>query len=249
MRKLLVANWKMNPQSYREAEVIFKGIASASKNSKSTEIVVCPPYPFIPIAKKLKSRKIIVGAQNVAEEPSGAFTGQVSASMLSSLGVKYVIIGHSENRAYGETNQMINRKILMALRSGLHPILCVGESNRDSHGGYLNFIKNQIHECLHNIKKGSVPDIIIAYEPIWAIGEKAEREATVEEFTETKIFIKKVISDMYDSKVAHSLSIIYGGSVHPNNSMDFIKRGEADGFLVGRDSLNPKKFGAILSNI
>jgi triosephosphate isomerase (TIM) len=246
MKKLIVANWKMNPQSLKEAEVIFNGIIKIAKTSKNIDIVVCPPFPFLSISKKAKIKNLKIGSQNVGEESEGAHTGEVSPKMLTGFGVKYVIVGHSERRALGETNQIINKKIINSLKSKISPILCIGESIRDTNGDYLSFIKQQLHECFKSISKSQIENIVIAYEPIWAIGKNATREAIAEEFTEVRIFIRKIISDLYDSKIAHSIVILYGGSVHGENAKDFIINGGADGLLVGRDSLTPKKFALII---
>jgi triosephosphate isomerase len=249
MGKLIVANWKMNPVSLKEAEVIFNGISILAKDNKNTDIVVCPPFPFLSIFPKTKIKNFSLGAQNTFYEPSGAYTGQVSSKMLANLGVKYVIVGHSESRLQGDTNEIINKKILASLKEKMFPILCIGENIRDSHGEYLSFVKKQIEECLFSVSKTQIKNIIIAYEPIWAIGEKAIREASVEEFVEMRIFIKRIIVDIYGIKIANEINIIYGGSVHKENARAFIVDGEAGGLLVGRDSLIPKKFGAILNAI
>jgi len=249
MSKLIVANWKMNPQSPVEAEFIFDGIAKVSKNVKDIDIVICPPFPFLFLSKKIKNKNISLGAQNLFYETEGAYTGQVSSKMLSGLNAKYVIVGHSESRKQGDTNEIINKKIISSLKGKISPILCIGEKERDSHGEYLSFLKKQIHECLALISKSQLKSIIIAYEPIWAIGANATREATCEEFIEIRIFIKRVLSDLYGINKANQMNIIYGGSVHPDNAKTFIFDGGAGGLLVGRDSLIPKKFGEILGAI
>jgi triosephosphate isomerase len=165
------------------------------------------------------------------------------------MGVSYIIVGHSERRSMGENNKKINEKILNLLKFKISPILCVGENKRDHDGFYLSFVGEQLKESLLGVPRAQMKNIIVAYEPVWAIGKNATREATREEFMEMKIFIKKVISDIYDAKIAHSTPIIYGGSVNKINAGSFINEGGADGLLVGRDSLNSKKFGAILSTI
>ncbi len=248
MRKIVVANWKMNPGTQKEARVIFDGIVKNSKNIKDIDVVICPPFPFLSIGENLKIKNVSLGAQNVFEKIIGPYTGEVSPKMLTNLGVKYVILGHSERRVLGDTDVIINKKILMALKSKLMPILCVGENTRDSNGFYLAFIKHQIIECLSSVPKNQIRNIIIAYEPIWAIGENAIHEATKEDFVEIQIFIKKVIADIYDMKTAISISVIYGGSVHAHNAKLFIDAG-AKGLLVGRDSLSSKKFGEIINKI
>ena len=247
IKKLIVANWKMNPRSQKEADTIFSSVYNFAKISKNADVVVCPPFPFLSIGKKIKSQKVSLGAQNVSYAIEGAYTGEVSPLMLVSFGVKYVIVGHSEVRSQGETNEIINKKLLNIFKNKLTPILCIGESVRDSHGEYLSFIKNQILLCLANVSKTQMINLVVAYEPVWAIGESATREATPEEFVEISIFIRKIISDLYGAKIAHSIKILYGGSVHSENAKLFLLDGHADGLLVGRDSLNPKKFGAIIN--
>jgi len=249
MSKLIIANWKMNPESLKESESIFNSISILSKNIKNTEIVVCPPFPFLNLTRKTKNKNVVLGAQNLFYEISGSYTGQVSPKMLSSLGVKYVILGHSESRLMGDTNEVINKKILISLKSKILPILCVGENTRDTHGEYLSFVKNQIEECLLSVSKLQIKNITIAYEPVWAIGKNAIREATSDEFIEMRIFIKRIIADTYGINIANAVKIIYGGSVNQNNARSFAIDGEADGLLIGRDSLIPKNFGAILNAI
>ncbi len=244
MKKLVVANWKMNPVSKGEALKLFKETGKISKNLKGAGVVVCAPFLYIPLLKK--SKNISIGAQNVSSWQGGAYTGQVSASMLRSLGVSYSIVGHSEVRQGGETNELINKKIKLLMKEKISVILCVGESERDHHGSYLAFIRGQIKECLYGISKTQIKNVSIAYEPIWAIGKDAVREATADEFTEVFISIKRTLSDIYDKKTTLNLKVLYGGSVHPENVSEFKN---ADGFLVGRDSLDPKKFKAILQNI
>ncbi|MCE9517804.1 triose-phosphate isomerase [Candidatus Nomurabacteria bacterium] len=245
-KRLVIGNWKMNPKSLKEAEALFKGIVTASKDSKNVDIVVCPPYPFLTTAKKVPNKKIKLGAQDTSEMLEGSYTSQVSSSMISSLGATYVIIGHSERRSIGDTDEIVNKKILQALKSKLIPVVCIGENVRDTHGDYLALVKYQLIDCLKNVSKLQMKNIVIAYEPVWAIGSHATRVATPEEFTEMKIFIRKVLSDIFDSKVAHATRVLYGGSVNPQNAQAFVDA-TADGFLVGRDSLNPKKFGAIIA--
>jgi triosephosphate isomerase len=245
--KIVVANWKSNPQSQKEAEVLFNGVSKGVKNIKNTKIIICPPFPFLFISQKIKNKKIILGAQDVSEKTSGPYTGEVSPEMLFNMGVKYVIVGHSSRRAQGENDRTVNAKILNLLKFKLIPILCIGESDRDKDGVYLSFVEDQIKDCLNGITRLQMKNVIVTYEPVWAISTNKTREATKEEFIEMKIFIKKVISDIYDSKIAHSTPILYGGSVSPLNVSSFVKEGKANGVLVGRDSLDSKKFVGILN--
>ena len=243
-KKIVVGNWKMNPVSLKEAEKLFNNVSKSILGVKKTEVVICPPFLYLGEFKKLK--KISLGAQNAFWEEKGAFTGEVSSEMLSNLGIKYVILGHSERRALlGEGNVEINKKVKAAISAGLIPILCVGEHTRDENHEYLNFIKIQIEECLNGVSKNFISKVIIAYEPVWAIGHGAH-PATVEEFREMNIFIRKILSDKFGVKTVESMRIIYGGSVDEKNAEDFINGGKADGFLVGRASLDPKKFSNIV---
>ncbi len=247
MSKIVVGNWKMNPGSLKEARVIFDNILKQIKGVKGTQVVICPPFPFLSIGNNLKLKNVSLGAQNSFSEGSGSYTGEVSLKMLLSMGVKYVILGHSERRLLGDTDKIINKKILATLKSKITPILCVGELKRDDSGFYLAFIKRQLTECLSSISKNQIKNIIIAYEPIWAISDNAIHEATKDEFIEIQIFIKKVISDLYDIKTANAIRIIYGGSVGPSNVEEFLEGG-VDGLLVGHNSLIPKKFGEIVKS-
>ncbi|HLP86464.1 MAG TPA: triose-phosphate isomerase [Candidatus Paceibacterota bacterium] len=248
MSKIIIANWKMNPQSPKEAEKLFSSVKKEAKNVKNTKIIVCPPFLFLHLFKKFKHKNISLGAQNVAKETEGSFTGEISSKMLSSMEVSHVIVGHGERRSMGETNEIINAKILNLLKFKIFPVLCVGEGNRDKEGFYLSFVADQVKDCLKGVTSSQVKNIIMAYEPLWAIGKDASREATKEEFMEMKIFIRKIISDLYGSKVAHNIPVLYGGSVNYLNAKSFIEEG-ADGLLIGRDSLNPQKFSAILNTL
>lgn len=244
-KKIVIGNWKMNPTTMKEAQNLFSEILKGVLTVKKTELSICPPYIFLESFKK-KSKKIILGAQNSFYEGKGAFTGEISTEMLFNIGVKYVILGHSERRALGESNTEVNKKIKNVLSFNLVPVVCFGESNRDENHEYLNFIKTQVEESLNGISKNLISNIVIAYEPIWAIGKSALREANPEEFLEMSIFIKKILSDKFGAKTIEGVRIIYGGSVHPENALFFLKDGKTDGFLVGRDSLNSKKFLEII---
>ncbi|HPS21414.1 MAG TPA: triose-phosphate isomerase [Candidatus Paceibacterota bacterium] len=246
-KKIVIANWKMNPVSFKEAEKLFKNINKTFFGLKKTEVVICSPCVYLAKLKNL-AKKIKLGGENIFYEESGAYTGEISAEMLYDTGAKYVILGHSERRTiFGETNEDVNKKIKAGLSVGLTPIVCIGEKERSENNEYLNFVKEQIELGFKNILKTSIGKIIVAYEPVWAIGKNAVREATAEEFLEISIFIKKVLSDKFGAQEASKVKIIYGGSVNPKNIEAFIKVGQADGFLVGRASLDPIKFGEIIN--
>lgn len=245
-KKLIVGNWKMNPQSGKEAETLLKGIAASIKDIKSIDIVICAPFVYLPNLKKLKLKKISLGAQNVFYEPKGAYTGEISASMLSNIGAEYVIVGHSERRSFGETNEIINKKLISVLKSKLTPILCVGETVRHNDGFYLATIKEQLTTCLAGVNKTQIKNVVVAYEPVWALSSTENRhDATPHDFEEMKIFIRKILVDMFGKGVIDSVRILYGGSVNKDNAQSFLQIG-ADGLLPGKASLDPKNFSSII---
>lgn len=246
-KKLVIGNWKMNPVSLREAEYLFKEFKKVATSTKNTNTILCVPYPYLYSLNKLKTTtKFFLGTQNVSLEKEGAFTGEVSPLMVMDMGVKYSIVGHSERRAMGETNTEINQKIKLLVKNKITPILCVGEKTRDNNHLYFAFIEKQITEALSGVPKNNFKNIIIAYEPLWAIGVNAMREATASEINEMVIFIRKCISDISSSKIAHEVNVLYGGSVNKNNVSEFLNDGGVDGFLVGRASLSVKDFTNII---
>lgn len=249
MDKFIIANWKMNPSSEKEAGFLLRGVIKNLKKVKNRKIVICPPFLFLSFVKKMKNNLIELGAQDVSTSEKGSQTGQISATMLKNTGVGYVIVGHSERRAQGENSEIINQKIINTLKQNITPVLCLGEKERDSSGNYLNYIEQEIRTCLLNVSSSQVENILIAYEPVWAISDSKQREATKEEFIEIKIFIKKVISDIYSPKIAHNIKILYGGSVNKLNAKYYTEEGGADGLLVGRDSLDAKKFIQIIDSL
>jgi len=187
-----------------------------------------------------------MGAQDAFYKKDGAFTGEISPAMLKKEGVEYLILGHSEKRALGDTNEIINKKLKLAIDYRLRVILCVGERERDDHGEYLNFIRSELEEGLKGLNKNYFKYLIVAYEPIWAIGKNAKSSSTPEDFLEKSIFIKKVLHKLTDRSTLEKIPILYGGSVDESNALSFLQAGEADGLLVGRASLDPARFNSIL---
>lgn len=244
---LIVGNWKMNPRTIIEARKLFHAVKEDAGGVKA-EIVLCPPAVFIGDLISLASsgKTILLGAQNMFFEEEGAFTGEISAPMLKSLSVKYVIVGHSERRAMGETDEMISQKVRAGVKAGLTVVLCVGERERDTESAYLQVLKSQIIASLDGVPGKSMGKIVIAYEPIWAIGERSAGAVDANALLETIIFIRKVLNDIYGQKIAHSVKVLYGGSVDEKNAGTFLKDGGAGGLLVGRASLQAKKFIEII---
>jgi len=246
-KKIIVANWKMNPKTAREAVSIFNKIRTHVFKLKNTKVVICPPAVFLnSFSFNKKSKSFALGAQDVFYEQQGAFTGKISPLQLRDAGANHVILGHSEMRASGETGEIIAKKIGACIKYLITPIVCVGEINRDEEGRYMALLRNQIHETFIGIPKTAIRKIVIAYEPVWAIGKDALREVTTEEARETIIFIRKVLSEIFDHKLCQNATILYGGSVSAKNAQEFLQHSYIDGFLVGRASLDPKEFIEIL---
>lgn len=239
----------MNPKTLKEAKTQFLEIKKAAAASNNVDAGIAAPYVFLPELGKNAGAALFSAAQNIAAEKEGPFTGEVSADMLLGCKVKYAIIGHSERRALGESNDLIRRKIQVALRAKIVPVLCVGELERDSGMWYLGAVKTQIEESLAGLPKAAVKNVVIAYEPVWAISSTAgHKDATPHDFEEMRIYIQKVLVDLYGPAAGEAV-ILYGGSVDEKNAASFVKEGGADGLLVGRASLNPKKFAKILSSV
>jgi len=232
MKNLIAGNWKMNPVSQKEAEDIFNAVKSGTENT-TAEVIICPPNIYLPILSGLT-----LGAQNIYFEEKGAFTGEVSAAMLKDLGVEYVIIGHSERRKYfGETDELINKKIKKALEYGLKVIFCVGETAEERDAGKKNeVLERQLKIGLTEID--NLENINIAYEPVWAIG--TGNNCGIEETKESINFIREFVRS--DTR------IIYGGSVKSENSGAYIKEAGANGLLPGGASLIPEEFIKIVES-
>ncbi len=245
-KKIIIGNWKMNPGTVKEAEKLFKDVARAVSRIKKTEVIISAPFVYLDRLAKIRTSKVKLGAQDSFGLDVGPFTGEISPEMLYELGVRYVILGHSERRALGENNMLINKKIKGALGAGLAPVLCIGENERDDDHKYFNIVKSQLEECLFGVSKTMLSKIIIAYEPVWALSSTANRrDATATDSREMTIFIRKILSDKF-GRDAQKMKIIYGGSVTEKDAGDFLENGGVDGLLPGRASLTAKKFTDII---
>jgi triosephosphate isomerase len=247
-KKLIVGNWKMNPLSLEEAKEITDAIKRTIKKTKHVTAVLCPPALFLnDISRSVaETTNLYTGGQDAFWETQGSFTGEISPMMLASLGAGYVILGHSERRKQGETDDRISAKIRLALEAGLSVIVCVGESVRDVHAKYLEVIQLQIKSAFEGISVKQLPQMIVAYEPVWAIGKDSKGPMTPRDVHEMTIFIKKVLSELYDQKVAMKTVILYGGSVNAETASALVRDGEVSGLLVGRESVSPEGFSGIL---
>ena len=246
-QKIIIGNWKMNPQSLEDARRIFVSISKSLRASKKTNVIICPASLHSIELGKLAVKhhsSISLGVQNFFGEEQGSYTGELSIDMVRDAGATYAIIGHSERRKLGETDEVINKKVKLALKKKITPIICIGETVRDEEGEYYQMIRMQLEKAISGISKSDLAKIIIAYEPVWAIGALAAMEP--HGVHEMKIFIKKTLFDMY--KIREIVTpIIYGGAVDPQNVHGLLSVGLADGFLIGRQSLEPKSFLEIIS--
>lgn len=248
-KPIIAANWKMNmgPAEAKAYLASFKQELSAFDCS-NVEKVLVPPFVTIPaVMDTLNGCTCVgVGAQNVSDQDNGAFTGEISTAMLHELGVKYVVLGHSERRQYyGETNSFINKKIKKAIAAGITPIYCIGETLEERDGGKLETVlKSQIVEGLEGLTPGQVADLVIAYEPVWAIG--TGRTASAQQAQEAHAFIRKVVADAFGADAAAKVRIQYGGSMKPGNAPELMAQPDIDGGLIGGAGLQPDSFAAII---
>jgi len=247
-RKTVIAgNWKMN-KTAADAKTLVEEIKASISKNKWCEIVVIPPFVDIPAAvKAARGSRIAVGAQNMHFEKSGAFTGEISAEMLKALGVKYVVVGHSERRQYfGETDINVNKKVIAALAAGLIPIVCVGETlEQREQGVTFEHIAMQVKIALKGVEAADVKKIVIAYEPVWAIG--TGKTATSDQADEVNSSIRDVIRELYGARVARGVTIQYGGSMNPKNAAELLSKPDVDGGLIGGASLKAEDFVAIIN--
>ncbi len=240
----------MNPVGLAEAKKIGADVKKGLRGLKKTEVVLCPPFVYLPVLASavggVVSATLMLGAQDASPETSGAYTGEVGYAQLPDFKVSMVIIGHSERRARGETDEMVNKKVRAVVGEGMTAIVCVGEAKRDHNGDYLAFIRGQLLSALKDVSRKSLDHVVVAYEPVWAIG--AKYAMTPRDVHETAIFIRKILSDAYGA-LADGVRILYGGSVDVVNAAEIVREGNVSGLLVGRESLKPKNFVQIVKDI
>jgi triosephosphate isomerase len=241
-KKLIAGNWKMNKVS-ADAAALAREIVSAVGANPGVEVVICPPFTALEsVAAAIDGSLVKLGAQNMHFEASGAFTGEISAPMLRELFATHVILGHSERRTlFGETDELINKKVLAALKNQLRPILCVGESlaERES-ASTLKVIQAQTERALEGVSKEMAASIVIAYEPVWAIG--TGKVATSEQAQEVHGFIRGLLTKFHGEAVAQRVRILYGGSMKPANASELLTHKDIDGGLIGGASLEARSF-------
>ncbi|WP_326908823.1 triose-phosphate isomerase [Sedimentibacter sp. MB31-C6] len=246
---LIAGNWKMNNNMTESMELVDNLIQLTKNFNKNVEILICPPFTALfSIKNSINDSVIKLGAQNMHFEEKGAYTGEVSPMMLHDIGVEYVIIGHSERRQlFNETDDLINKKLKAALKYGIKPILCVGETLGQRESGIeKSIIKNQITNAFNDINDKDSAKVIIAYEPIWAIG--TGKNATSNQANEMASFIRKTVSELYGELVSQNMIIQYGGSVKVNNANEILSQNDIDGALIGGASLKAEDFYKIINS-
>ena len=245
---LIAGNWKMNGGPFDAAELLEGITAKKGEFSDDVDVLVCPPFVSLGMAiKYLHDSEIQVGAQNFHFEDNGAFTGEISIKMLAESGCNYVLIGHSERRQYfGETNESVNIKTHKALGERIVPIVCVGETlDQRKSNDHFDLVSNQIKEALKGISNADVLDVVIAYEPIWAIG--TGETASPVQAQEMHAFIRTELAKVYDDETASAIRILYGGSMKPGNAEELLSQEDVDGGLIGGASLSADSFAEIIS--
>ena len=248
-RKYLIAgNWKMNTTA-SETDDLISEINSLVGQQTQVQVCICPPFTSLQKGSSLvEQTEVLLGAQNMSAEPSGAFTGEISAEMLRDLYVNFVILGHSERRQYfGETNESINLKVLAAVQNNLKPIYCIGETLEERESGKtLEVVKTQVKEGLANFPLSEVDNLVLAYEPVWAIG--TGKTATDEMAQEVHAYVRGLLVDLFGDAAGSGVRILYGGSMKPENASGLLSQPDVDGGLIGGASLNAKSFCAIVDS-
>jgi len=246
MRHLIVANWKCNPVSSKEAQRLFDAVAEGIKNINNVETVICPPFLYLSDLKSGAS-SVKLGGQDCFWEDKGAFTGEISAKQLQNLGVEYVILGHSERRKYlDESIEAVNKKIKAALSTKLKVIFCIGSQTKE----LGEEMESQLEKGLQGLDKSDVADLIFVYEPVWAISTTKDKvTATPKETLAGSLFIRKILERLFDERTSQTARIIYGGSVDSQNIEGFVREGGVSGGLVGAASLDPDEFVRIVKKV
>ncbi len=246
--KFIVANWKMNPKSAAEAKRIASETLRKTKGIKSVKMVICPPFVYINEVSDIlnKSKIAALGAQDVFLGEGVSHTGEIGPEMLRSAGVKYVIVGHSEKRASGDTDEIVRNKLFGSLKAGFKTILCIGEKERNEHGQYFVELDKQLKNAIEKLPKKFIKNLIVAYEPVWAIGKSEKQAMKPAELHEMAIFIRRVLNDTLKISDPEKIPVLYGGSVTKANAKELVEKGDVSGLLIGRDSLNTGDFSELI---
>lgn len=243
---LIIGNWKLNPATSTEAGKLASEVSKKYRTDSAVVTAVAPSFIHLSeVAKKIGRKPVLLAAQDVSAEPMGPFTGDISAAQLRDMKVTYVIIGHSERRAKGEGDELVQKKIQIALKHNLTPVVCIGERERDSKGDFYTFVEKQVKAIAAVLPATHVKKVVIAYEPIWAIG--TGKTATAADVKEMQLFLFSVLTKLYDRATAGKVTLLYGGSVKKDNAKELHEEGGMDGFLVGGASLKSDDFISIIN--
>jgi triosephosphate isomerase len=245
---LIIANWKAYIEEYAKAKELFEASKKLARATGCT-IVLAPPAPLLGALALHNKSKVTFSAQDVSRTTGGASTGEVTAQVYAASGATYAIIGHSERRATGDTNSVIAEKLPHALAHGLTPVLCVGESERDGEGRYLAFIREEITTALEPLTPKERAKVILAYEPLWAIGKTAAFATAPNDLAEMVLYIRKVLAELLPGKSSVNVLVLYGGSVEPGNIRDLAGGSGVDGFLIGHASVNLQIFTLLVKQL
>ena len=246
-KPILVANWKNNPGSLNEAVALLKQFSKDRRFYQKLSFFIAPPLPYFESVTERAGSFARLASQDIFfPSRAGAYTGEVTSDILKSFGVRLAIIGHSERRALGETSEKVSRKVKLALHSGIMPLVCIGETSQDKDGEHFEFLREQLKLSLASLsRKTDISKLVIAYEPIWAIGKSAVNAIEPVDLAQSVIFIKKVLTDIFGRKAAERVPILYGGSAEPANVEALLGETGIKGLLVGHASLNAKSLGVI----
>lgn len=245
---LIVSNWKAYVESAEKAKKLF-AVAKRVAAFKKVSIVLAPSAPFLGLLASRNLSKVAFAAQDISKSTGGASTGEVSAQILAGSGARYVIIGHSERRAMGENREIIAEKMRHAVAHGLTPILCIGELERDTEARYLTLLREELTSALFPLSEKQRMTVVIAYEPVWAIGKSSSDVIAESDLQEMVSYIRKVLSELLPGKAAARIPVLYGGSVDPSNIRSLAGGSGVDGFLVGRASTNPETFAGLVKAV
>jgi len=247
MKVTIVANWKMNPQTMRDTKHLFEASRKAAESAKNVSVVIAPPSIFLrDLATTYKGKKLTFAAQNAHFHKDGAYTGEISMSQVKDSKAATIIIGHAERRAMGETNEETRAKVNAALAQKLQPVFCVGEHKRSGAGEHFLFVKEQLRAGLQDVAPANLGKIVIAYEPVWAIG--ATEAMSPRQMHEMAIFIRKTLVGSHGGK-ALKTKVLYGGSIDETNAREMIVEGDVQGLLVGRVSTDAQRFSALIKTL
>jgi triosephosphate isomerase len=247
MKTIVVANWKMNPQTFAQAKKLFEATRKASEGIKTVSVIVAPPAIFLrELSTNYKGKKLVFAAQNAHFQKDGAYTGEISMAEVKDAKASAVIIGHAERRAMGETNEETRAKVNAALAQKLQPILCIGEAKRSGSGEHFLFVKEQLKVGLQDVTPANLGKILVAYEPVWAIG--AAQAMQPRQMHEMAIFIRKSIVGSHGEK-GMKIKMLYGGSIDEENAREMVRDGDVQGLLVGRASTEVERFTTLIRTL